>query len=98
MGESVSASSGSGAGSTTLAVESLGLGSWGLNRGETVWSSAPSAEQHSSSARPLLFAASPASPRPPGGREGRREGVIQIASERTRDKTPGALEIGRAHV
>lgn len=36
MGESVSASSGSGAGSTRLAVESLGPGSWGLNRGETV--------------------------------------------------------------
>lgn len=84
-------SSGSGAGSTTLAVGLLGLRSCHLNRGETGSGSAPSAEQHSSSAGPLLFAASPALPRPPGGREGRREGVIETASERTRDKAPGAL-------
>lgn len=65
------------------------LGSGCSNSGETASGSAPSAEPHSSRAGPLLFAASPAPPRPPGGREGGRDGVIEKASERA-GKEPGA--------
>lgn len=71
------------------------------NRGENASGSAPSAEPHSSRAGPLLFAAFPAPPRPPGRREGGREGVIEKASEEgergagdsgsTRAELPGRL-------
>lgn len=68
------------------------LGSGCSNSGETASGSAPSAEPHSSRAGPLLFAAFPAPPRPPGGREGGREGVIEKASERA-SKEQGALAL-----
>lgn len=62
------------------------------DRGENASGSAPSAEPHSSRAGPLLFAAFPAPPRPPGRREGGRAGAIEKASEEGERGTGALLE------
>lgn len=64
-------------------------GSGVSNGGETALGPAPSAEPHSSRAGPLLSAASPAPPQPPGGREGAREGGSDRESQRAVSQGPG---------